>query len=146
MPHEGQTSVVCFTGTQTGMTEAQRLEVVVRLQQLRPQVVVHGDCVGSDAEFDSIARVLGIRREIYPSTIESKRAHCEKEGALVVAQPLPPLQRNDLIVLRIKKEGVLLATPSTPWERLRSGTWATVRRAPEGRTYVIAPSGEGRWR
>jgi hypothetical protein len=142
----GEIVCVGFTGTQGGMSAAQRDEVTWKLKQMQATLVVHGDCIGSDAEFDAIAASLGIRREIYPGNIEEKRAHCETRGAVLVTKPMPPLKRNDLIVERVRlHSGVLLATPGTPWERLRSGTWATIRRA-AGIAYVIAPNGEGKWR
>lgn len=117
-----------FTGTQIGMTAAQA-EGVWRL--LYPLVFRghHGDCIGSDATFDEIARrAPGFRgMSIYPCDIADKRAFCRVDPARdVVHPPRAPLTRNDDIV---KVSAAMIGAPKSSREELRSGTWATVRRA-----------------
>lgn len=115
--------VLGFTGTRKGMTLAQKAEVIAYLKDKLPDRVVHGDCVGADAEFDEICRVLGIPRGIRPCTIESMRARCDlkENAAIVLAAPKPPMARNRDIVTDSFR---LLATPLR--RRMGSGTWATI--------------------
>jgi hypothetical protein len=127
----GERFTVASTGTQLGMTLLQQ-RVVGRmlaklLQRHRDRLyVVHGDCVGSDAMCDALCAAYQIRRGIYPSDVESKRAHRERNGAEVLRPPSPPLERNGRIV---SSSDLLIATPKSHEEELRSGTWATVRCA-----------------
>lgn len=124
---------VAFTGTQLGMTLLQQTAVSRMLEKLVARhrdrlYAVHGDCVGADAMFDGLCVIHGIRRGIYPSDVEAKRAHCERRGAEVLAAPAPPLERNTPIAAA---GDLLIAAPKEYDEELRSGTWATVRRARE---------------
>jgi hypothetical protein len=78
---------------------------------------------------------------IYPCDIEDKRAFCRADPAQdIVHLPRPPLARNDDIVTAA---AVMLATPKGMREELRSGTWATIRRARAARKplAVVFPSG-----
>lgn len=88
--------------------------------------VVHGDCVGADAEFDAIAAELGLWRVARPGCDQGgrspKRAWCDVD---VVRPTEPYAVRNGRIVA---DAGVLIACPSGP-EKRRSGTWSTVRKA-----------------
>lgn len=122
---------VSFTGTQLGMTLLQQTTVGRMLAKLKAKhgdrlYGVHGDCVGADEMFDGLCAAHGIRRGIYPSDVEEKRAHCERRGADVLAQPAPPLERNTPIAAA---GDLLIAAPKEYDEEMRSGTWATVRRA-----------------
>jgi hypothetical protein len=83
-----------------------------------------GDCKGADAEFRSIvARHCNARKHSHPAKgLENWRANF---AADVVHEPLPPLERNRVIV---DSCDILLATPEGP-ETLRSGTWSTIRYA-----------------
>lgn len=82
----------------------------------------HGDCKGWDAQAHHIAASLGIKTVAHPPDVSAMRAHCDAEE---VRAPLPYLKRNAEIVLSCD---ALFAAPEGP-ERLRSGTWATVRKA-----------------
>jgi hypothetical protein len=66
----------------------------------RPSVtgIVHGDCVGADAEADAIAAELGLLRYAYPSNRYRDRAHRDRDGCVFLAEPAPPLQRNPWII------------------------------------------------
>lgn len=128
--------VVGFTGTQHGMTKRQKESVRSYFNGVLEHtkkhfpgseiVAIHGDCVGADKDFDDIAKSLGIVRYIYPSNIEGKRAHTEKNGAIEAHLPVDPLYRNKLIV---EASSAMLAAPKLKTPELRSGTWATIRFA-----------------
>lgn len=122
-----------FTGTQEGMSDAQATAIEVWLStgdlilnaKLRGGVLaVHGDCVGADADFHRICLLCEpMRIRIRPSN-HPKRAWCK--GADEVMPVRAPLDRNTDIV---NDCDILIATPKTYEEELRSGTWATIRRA-----------------
>lgn len=130
-----------FTGTRNGMTERQKEVVEALVRTLNPDCAVHGDCVGADTDFHAIVnRVKPDARTIgYPSTLVAQRAY---NSLTLVHDPLPPLDRNWLIVDASDR---MIACPHGHEEEQRSGTWATVRYArkqmkpliivwPDGRT------------
>lgn len=116
-------SVIGYSGPRLGMTPWQRREVRSFLLAARPAMVVHGDCVGGDAEFDAIAAELGVRRRARPCDIVKMRARCQAEE---IRHPRPPLVRNRYI---LDDAGFMIFTPATVEEVRRSGTWATIRAA-----------------
>ena len=118
---------VTFTGTQKGLS-ARQLEFVTHMLTTNPpELLIHGGCVGADAEVDTIAAMLNIPREVYPSNIPAKHGHLySMVGKITVHPPMEPLKRNRLMV--DKADGVI-ACPSSDKEVVRSGTWATVRYA-----------------
>lgn len=113
-----------FTGTANGLTNEQHIALRDLVDWLAPSLAHHGDCVGADASFhDVCVHVGGIGIYIHPPTNPRKRAW--KSGA--VTYPVKPyLDRNQDIV---DASDLLIATPGEFIEQLRSGTWATVRRA-----------------
>jgi hypothetical protein len=126
---------VGFTGTQRGMTEAQKERIADFLAPY--DWLHHGDCVGADAEAHEIARGLGLKIVGHPPMIETKRAFCPCDYIL------PPQHypvRNAVIADACDE---LLAAPGGMQEQLRSGTWATVRYARRHRRLVtiIYPDG-----
>lgn len=126
------------------MSRAQRAAVEATLRALRPSGVVHGDCVGADAEFDRLAVGLGLDRTVRPCTLDEQRAHVERYTPVRPSKiffPEPPLDRNKKIVADCD---VLIACPGEATEQLRSGTWATIRHAKRvGKPCTIVyPSGE----
>lgn len=122
-----------FTGTQRGMTEAQRIAFVREMQLRTSQGNVnwhHGDCIGADSQShdEACERVAAIT--IHPPDVPSKRAFCKipdwaSDILFEVKRELPYLTRNHNIVDESEE---LIATPSGK-EVLRSGTWATIRYA-----------------
>jgi len=116
--------VVSFTGTRDGMTPEQIEVFGILLYELKPFWFVHGDCVGADAEAHAVAMSLGVDVIKRPANLKHSRAFCK--GGRVVAPPEPPLNRNKKIV---NDGGHLVACPSGYEEKLRSGTWSTVRYA-----------------
>jgi hypothetical protein len=114
--------IIGFTGTRNGMTVYQRQVLTSFLTLLHPEEFHHGDCVGSDAEADGIARSLGIPIVIHPPTNPKARAYCYRDGDTQLPEE-DYLDRNMKIV---EQSDFMLAAPDGP-ETLRSGTWSTVR-------------------
>jgi len=132
--------VVGFTGTQRGMNDEQTECVREALASFRRVAAAHhGDCIGADAEFHSICIELGIPVHIHPPTNSAKRAFCE--GAVSIDPEKDYLDRNRNIVDASK---VIIAAPSGPDEKRRSGTWATVRYARKSgkRVFIMLPDGD----
>lgn len=94
------------------------------LQTLEKGDFHHGDALGADETAHSIALALGWEIYIHPCHLKSQRAFCQ--GAVRVYDPLPPLARNHIIVDHTE---LLIATPRTAQQEVRSGTWSTVRYA-----------------
>ncbi len=103
-----------------------------RLRQLlldyAPHELHHGDCIGADAYAHGVAQELGITVVVHPPSNPTYRAFCQANAVYPPVTVLPErdyLARNHDIVDACD---LLIALPSGP-ERLRSGTWATVRYA-----------------
>lgn len=127
-----------FTGTQKGMTDEQydtvdrMVKAIVRATSL-DVVAHHGDCVGADADFHDICEEHRVVVETHPANMDTKRAF---KRAKVVHPTMPPLVRNRVIV---DSCSLLIVTPRSTKEQVRSGTWATVRYARQcGRVMWIA--------
>ena len=116
---------VGFTGTQQGMTKAQKDKVDDLLKDYYWVGLEfhHGDCIGADAESAFIARNIGFRIASHPPLYDGKRAFCNYD---VVYPEKPYLDRNHDIVDSVR---IVIATPKEFKEVLRSGTWATIRYA-----------------
>lgn len=114
--------IVGFTGTRGEITTPQKHWVAMMLVRLKATELHHGDCIGSDAIAHELAVSLGLAVVIHPPLDPKARAYCQSD---IVLPPRPYLVRNHDIV---KACDVLLATPAGG-ERLRSGTWATIRYA-----------------
>lgn len=135
---------VGFTGTQKGMTPQQKKQLEEIIFVLKPSKVRYGDCIGADEEFHDI--VDRYRTEwkqnvniiIHPPFDSKKRAF--KKGD-VLHEPKAYLDRNQDIASECQ---VLIATPKENYEVVRSGTWATIRRAREAlkRVIIIWPHGK----
>ncbi len=131
---------ISFTGTQAGMTHAQRATFYVVLARVTGagDWIHHGDCIGSDAQAHDAAIEYALNVHIHPCTIPAKRAWCQ--GASLMSIALPPLDRNRMMVDDCAE---LIATPRLMVEELRSGTWATIRYARKCRkpVHIIWPDG-----
>jgi len=117
------------------MTEQQKYAVRVTLIALKKEGATefhHGDCVGCDETAHYIAMEIGYTIIIHPPQDTKHRAHCV--GAKAVLQPKGFLYRNKDIVYA---SDILIATPETTQEQLRSGTWATIRYAKAANRQVI---------
>jgi len=130
---------VGFTGTQQGMTPPQHNAVASLLDVLCRDGghVHHGDCVGADAQFHDLARDRGFRVEVHPPKNMSKRAMCDPD---ILWPAYEYLERNQHIVDCV---GTLIAAPKEHSEVMRSGTWATVRRARKKgiSVFIVYPDG-----
>ena len=113
-----------FTGSRGGLSPDQTYKIVEVLSNCNPSEVHHGDCVGADEQFHNICRDLNIPIIIHPPTNESKRAFCE--GGSLQKAKFSYLKRNQNIVDCCD---LLIACPETATEKLRSGTWSTIRYA-----------------
>ena len=122
---------VGFTGTQRGMTNSQKEELVKFLQDNKVTKLHHGDCVGADKEAHDIAVSLGIETEVHPPDKDDKRAFCKGD---IIHEPKPYLERNHDIV---DDSELLVACPFQSKEIVRSGTWATVRYARKSGSPII---------
>lgn len=114
-----------FTGTERGVTDVQRHHLRTLTGAHAPARVHHGDCIGADASMHAICHHLGIPLTVHPPSNPKKRAYCNLRGGDILLDPRPYLTRNGDIV---RACAFLVACPDGP-ERLRSGTWATVRYA-----------------
>lgn len=128
---------VGFTGTQNGVTQAQEIALRYLFSELKIDWLHHGDCIGADAKAHEIALSLGTFIVIHPPINNVKRAYC-KEYTRIMSE-LPYLVRNKRIV---DFNPILVAAPSGP-EKLRSGTWSTVRYARKRKRniYIVWPDG-----
>lgn len=128
---------VGYSGASIGMTLVQSDKVRDVLRAIENARVHHGDCVGGDRQVHAICRELGRYVVVHPPISPSKRAFCVGDE---IREVKPYLDRNQDIVDEVN---ILIAAPDGP-ERLRSGTWSTVRRARKrGIPYVvILPDGK----
>jgi hypothetical protein len=129
-----------FTGTRRGLTQKQSTtlwDILVDLQTDGYNEFHHGDCVGSDTSAALMATKLGMKTVSHPCEILKHRSFTP---AVQYYPVLPPLQRNKAIV---ECSDVLVATPDAMTERLRSGTWHTIRYARKTlvRVIIIWPDG-----
>jgi len=126
-----------FTGSRNGMTQEQNQCIEELLQQLAPTEAHHGDCIGADADFHAIGVELGVDVVVHPPSNKKSLANCSPVSATRL--PLPYLQRNQSIV---RSTFALIAAVSGP-ERVRSGTWATIRIARKLRRPIMLVHPDG---
>lgn len=91
----------------------------------------HGDCVGADEQAHDIALEAGLLTVGHPPTVLRYRAFTDVQE---IHTPRPYIERNHDIV---DVASILFAAPVTAEERVRSGTWATVRYARKTNVQVI---------
>lgn len=134
-----------FTGTQNGLTDAQEAALDRLFAELEHHAIEfhHDDCIGADARAHDLADNYTFDIEIHPPDKDNKRAFCT--GGIIHPEK-PYLDRNKDIVDCCD---TLIACPNGE-ERLRSGTWSTVRYARKRasidrvqiKIWIITPSGE----
>lgn len=114
------------TGTQRGPTPTQEAAIISLFGLWTREAAVrfhHGDCIGVDKRLHQLARQCGWYIIGHPPDIATKRAFCDFDEA---RNPLPYLDRNGGIAVESQ---YMIAVPKEDEEQLRSGTWATIRRA-----------------
>jgi len=115
-----------FTGTHLGMNDRQLSKLDSMLRALSAPGAIdefhHGDCIGADEQFHQAVNDPE-KTFIHPPRNDYRRAWCYSKHIL---KPKPYIERDHDIV---DSTDVLIATPKTALEVLRSGTWATVRYA-----------------
>jgi len=113
-----------FTGSRDGPSAPQRRALANWMIERGFSELHHGDCIGADKCAHIIARILGWRVVVHPGDgPRHLRAFVRSYDEIRPAKPY--LERNGDIVTETDE---LVACPSGP-ETLRSGTWATIRRA-----------------
>ena len=127
-----------FSGTHKGMTDHQRQSLIYLLRELVPNEFHHGDCIGSDAEAHMLVRDYSpaTKIHIHPGHNYSGESptRARMKGDVWYA-PKHYLDRDWDIVIATD---YLVATPEKDREVLRSGTWATLRRAKRlSKSYMI---------
>jgi len=136
--------VIGFTGTRGGMTGPQKEVVKQLLVQIIEKhgsgvvVVLHGDCIGVDAEFDTIATELGLERTCRPCTFDHMRANTT---ATEVSEPDRPMARNRAIVA---EADIIIGCPQNDKPiKTGSGTWATIRftKKADKPLHIVYPDG-----
>lgn len=115
---------VGVTGTREPITPDQASVLVQWIHDLQEKDVTlhHGDCMGADKYAHALALAHGMRIEVHPPKDRRYRAYCRGD---VVHPARDYLVRDQDIVNAVT---LLVAIPQGP-ERIRSGTWATVRMA-----------------
>lgn len=127
-----------FTGTRHGMSVVQKEEFKKLVDSKDFQEFHHGMCEGSDEQahhmIDEDTRKIKIigHPPVFTGSLVSVPCN-------ILMKPDTYLKRNRNIV---DASDVLIATPDTK-ERMRSGTWSTVRyaRKKEKRIYIIHKNG-----
>ena len=121
-----------FTGTRRGISVAQQ-GWLSDLFTFRHSLH-HGACVGADETAHHLALGLGNKVVVHPPADRSQMMVLIAHHPILVLPPRPYLRRNRDIVDACE---LLLACPDGE-ERLRSGTWATIRYAVKiGRSVLI---------
>jgi hypothetical protein len=130
-----------FTGTRRGLTDKQSQVLWGLLGDLRSKGYIefhHGDCVGSDSSAALMATRLSFKTIAHPCDLLKHRSFTPSVQYYPV---LPPLQRNKAIV---ECSDLMIATPATMSEELRSGTWHTIRYARKTLVSIIIIWPDGR--
>lgn len=115
---------VGFTGTREGMSQQQKEQFVLKLQELNPTEFHHGDCIGADADAHDIVREFfpNVKIVIHPPVRTTTQAFKKGDESRV---PAPYITRDKDIVNETMH---LIGAPLGP-EKIRSGTWTTIRHA-----------------
>jgi len=129
-----------FTGTSKGANPLQKKTLCRFLDTFIEEIGCefhHGDCVGADAYAAEVAFKKGFFVVCHPPSNDRKRAFAMSNEIL---PPLSYMVRNQAIV---DAADILVAIPKEKDEILRSGTWATIRRARKKKIpiYIILPNG-----
>jgi len=139
-----------FTGSQAYPTDKQIETCKNFLIELKPTEFHDGACIGSDYAIHKIAQALKIKIISHPPTIKLKRAIYTSDET---REEKDYLVRNLDI---INETDEILAVSDSYKEKLRSGTWFTIKHAlkkgkkvtiifPDGKKEVYIPITLDRW-
>ncbi len=119
------------------MTVEQSEQLIIELHKAGASDLHHGDCRGADQQAHAIGRRLGLYIVGHPPTASGLRANCICDE---LREPQTYLARNRALVLETQ---LLIAAPQGV-ERLRSGTWSTIRYAKRSQfpLIIIRPDGQ----
>jgi len=125
-----------FTGTRHGMTKEQLDALKTIVKSKKVEEFHHGMCVGSDKQSHDFIKKEKIKIVGHPPKYKKFMAECKCD---ILMKPHDYLKRNKNIV---DETDILVATPDTK-ERVRSGTWSTVRyaRKQSKKIYIIHKNG-----
>lgn len=137
-----------MTGTHIGMTDLQKqtFDSFLRLLTYKNEVTLHhGDCVGADTDAHYIAYDnYSCNIVVHPPISPRARSYCHgryHDGPLVEILPEKEyLDRNKDIV---SDSEILFGFPEGEIEKVRSGTWSTIRFARKIKIpcFIIYPDG-----
>lgn len=124
-----------------GMTERQHFAVSNLLWifgSTKPREFHHGDCEGADVQAARIANWYHYRIICHPPVKNDRRGWYKFNDIIKPAHDY--IIRDQEIV---DDSQVLIATPHTPYEVTRSGTWTTIRYARDNQCpiYIVKPDG-----
>lgn len=127
---------VGFTGSRQGMTSEQARAFHALMLDLKPAALIHGDCVGADAQAHQYALVTNLKICVHPPAESALRAFCK--DAHWVGLPRSYYARNRAIV---EACDVLIACPSSIVQH--GGTWSTIKIAARLKkpVFVVYPDG-----
>ena len=125
-----------FTGTRNGMSQKQIDAFKEIIKSIEPDEFHHGMCIGSDKQVHDIAKQKEIKIVGHPPTFKKFMAECDCD---ITKKSYDYLQRNKNIV---NEADILIATPDCK-EKIRSGTWSTIRYARKNnkKIYIIHKNG-----
>lgn len=127
---------VGFTGSRGGLNPSQESRIEKILLENGATHVSHGDCVGADTRFHEVALKLGLDISIFPPDKKGLRSFLGSVGKGTIHAEKSYIKRNHDIV---NSCDFMIACPDTNKEKLRSGTWATIRyaRKHNKRIYIV---------
>lgn len=134
--------VIGFTGTRRGLSEHQRGELEKIFEWYKNKYiighVVHGGCVGADAEFHNVAK--GFHRHVRPGysvhNPQDLTFRGDFQGAEKVYPPKPYIKRNKEIV---DESDVMIACSAD--NSGKGGTWSTINYTKRmGKPIIIIPN------
>lgn len=130
-----------FTGTQEGTTPEQTLKLIEILSYFKNKDINfhHGCCIGADKVAYILAYSYGYIIHFHPPINKSKAFEFIAQENDIIHPDKEYLDRNQDIAL----SQLLIATPSTPLEKIRSGTWVTVRYARKNKRHIIVINPDG---
>lgn len=130
--------IIGFTGTRNGLNEEQIKQIKLILDKYDNITVRHGDCIGADTDFHNLCleykNKKNIKIQIHPPNDPKLRKY-NKADILMLEKPY--LERNLDIIIGCN---FLIGCPfDKNNEKIRSGTWYTIRQARKRniKTYIF---------